>query len=75
MFKLLLVLERVHAGPEAVVEIPDQLSISHQSLERLGHEFLGLVNVIEYLLSEGEKPPVDSQGPAVDRMYARDQAG
>ena len=43
----LLVPERVHGAEEAVVAIGDELALLDQPLERLDHQLLALVDVVE----------------------------
>src|SRR4051812_43356358 len=45
--QLLLILERVHRLPEAVVLVRHQLTLLDQPVERLVHELLALIHVIE----------------------------
>src|SRR5262245_10083421 len=53
----LLVLERVHARPEAAVLVRHELVLADQPRERLEHEFLALVQMVEDRLLEDEVPP------------------
>src|SRR5882672_530748 len=66
--EMLPVLERVHARPEAIIPVADQLLFFHQPLERLIDKFLFLANVIEDLLFENEEASVDSHRAHADCM-------
>ena len=59
-------LERVHAGPEAVVRVGDQLSLRGQPLERLLHEVLALADVVEDLAAQHEEAAVDAHADVPD---------
>src|SRR6266849_2936330 len=72
--QLLLVFEGVHACPEAVVRIANQLLLCYESVERLDYELLFVVDVLENLLFEGEKSSVDPYIPIINGMNLGDQA-
>ena len=50
-FQLLLIFESVHARPEAVVWIANQLLLCHQPVEGLNHQLFFVPHVLENLLS------------------------
>src|SRR5688500_5012412 len=66
VFEQLALLEGVHAGPEAVVGIGDELPFGGQALERLLDEILAGADVIEDVLVEDEVPPVDAHPHVLD---------
>src|SRR5690606_5543702 len=70
----LLVLERVHALPEAVVAIRVQLALRDQTLERLVDELLALAKVVEDRLPENEEAAVNPVVQVLDRVDGRDGA-
>src|SRR5262245_17566791 len=55
----LLVLERVHARPEPVVAIGEQLPFHDQAMEGFLDELLAVLDVAEDVLLEGEVTAVD----------------
>ena len=57
--ELLLVLDRVHRLPEALVGVGDQLFSLDQALEGLLHELLAGVDVVEHVPPKDEEPAVD----------------
>src|SRR6185436_14397346 len=59
--ELLLVLEGVHAGPEARVSIGQELLLLDQATERLLHELFAGLHRLEDGPLEGEEPTVDPQ--------------
>src|SRR5262245_17436627 len=72
VLELLLVLERVHAAPVALVLVTDQLLLVDEPAERLFHQFLPVPHVSEDLGPEDEEAPVDPQAGLVDRAHAAD---
>src|SRR5690348_5092678 len=61
LLERLLVLQRVHRCPEAVVLVRDQLPFRGKALERLDHELLARADVVEELLLEDEVASVDPE--------------
>src|ERR1700674_2669102 len=73
VLQLLLVLEGVHARPEPIIGITDQLFLFHQSPKRLPHEFLLHSDVIENLPVKDEESSVDPNRAAIDGVNPRHQ--
>ncbi len=71
---MLLILKSVHARPESVVNIGQQLLLIHKPLERFAHEFFVFPYVIEDLVFENEVSAVYPQVALIHRMDSRDQA-
>src|SRR5437667_12231748 len=71
---MLFVLEGVHALPEAIILVADQLLLLDQPLERPVDKFLFLANVIEDPLLKDEKASVDPHRAVVNRVDPRHQA-
>src|ERR1035441_1600683 len=69
-FQLLLIFERVHAGPETVVGVTNQLLLFDQSMERLLYQFFFLANVIEDFLLEDEIASVNPHASIIDGVDA-----
>src|SRR5207244_1241395 len=55
----LLVLERVHAHPETIVFMGDEVSLHHETLEGFVEEFLAVADVPEDVSTKDEIAPVD----------------
>src|SRR3954453_16685758 len=68
-----LLLERVHRRPEALVAIRDQLARRDQPAERLLDELLTLLEVVEDVVAEDQVAAVDPQGAVVHRPDAGDR--
>src|SRR6266487_19887 len=66
--------QRVHRRPEAGVRVGDQLALLDQPLERLDHQLLTLVEIVEDVPPEDEVAAVDPQPGALDVADAGDQA-
>jgi hypothetical protein len=49
ILEVLFVLECIHAGPEAVMQVGDQLALLNQPMERLVHQILTLLDVVKDL--------------------------
>src|SRR6266404_1305192 len=71
--EFLFVLEGVHARPEPVIGIADQLFLFQQSLKRFPNKFLFLFYVIENLFLENEESAVDANRAVVDGVNSRNQ--
>ena len=56
---MLLVLDRVHRLPEALVAVREQLSVLYQPAERPDDEILSWVDVPEDVAAEDEETAVD----------------
>ena len=67
-FQLLFVFKCVHAGPEAVVAISDELVLVHEPLERFTHQLFFVANVVKDFFLENEVPAVDAHRTVVDRV-------
>src|SRR5580704_930961 len=72
-FQLLFVFESVHACPEPVIGITDQLLLSNQPLEGLDDQFFFVTHVVENLFLEDEKSSVDPDAAIVDGMNLRNE--
>src|SRR4051794_8112746 len=72
--EILLVLQRVHRGPEALIRVGDQLLVGDESLERLLDELLAGLDVVEDRPAEDEEAAVDSQTAVGDMVDAGDDA-
>src|SRR5271157_2531317 len=66
--ELLFVFESVHAGPETIVGVTDQLLLRDQSVKWLNHQFLFRPDIFENLPFEDEKPTIDPDVPVVDAV-------
>jgi hypothetical protein len=69
----LLVLERVHARPKAVIVVRDDLSALDEALEGLLQQFFPIFDVVEDASPEGKVAPVDAQIRSVDVRDRRDE--
>src|SRR5262249_53417967 len=69
----LLVLEGVHAGPEAVVPVRDELPAFEEAPERLIQQLLAVLDVVEDALSESKVAAVDTEIRSIDVDDRRDQ--
>src|SRR5580700_7244912 len=69
--QMLLVLKRVHARPEAVMVISDQLLLQNEAIKRLVDEFLAGLHVVEYPAAENEITAVDQHAAIVDGVNSR----
>src|SRR5512133_2456092 len=58
VFKVLLFLESIHAGPIAVMRVGHQPASVDQPPERFLYQFLAVVHVTEYLLAQYHVPAV-----------------
>jgi len=74
VLQLLFVFERIHAGPEPVVLVADQLSFFSQPAKRLADKLFFLLNVAEDFSFEDKIPAIDAQAAVVHRVNPRDQA-
>ena len=72
--EFLLVFECVHATPEPIVWIANQLLLINESPEWLIHEFLAGSHVVEDLLAKYEVPAIDPYRPIPYGLNAGDQA-
>src|SRR5262245_11391470 len=72
VLEILAVLERVHAAPESVVRVDDELALGHQAIERLEYQILPLLEVFEDLLAEREETSVDADDRTPDRLEGGD---
>src|SRR5262245_27660331 len=70
----LLVLEGVHARPESLVAVRDELLQTDEALEGLLDELLALLQVIEDLPLEGEESAVDPEIGTADVADVLDEA-
>src|SRR3954453_3459816 len=68
-----LLLQRVHRRPEALVAIRDQLARRDQPAERLLDELLTLLEVVEDVVAEDQVAAVDPQGAVVHRPDVGDR--
>src|ERR1700694_77351 len=66
VIEVLLVLERVEAGPEPLVTVRDQLFVSDEALKRLLDKLLAALEIVEDLPLEGEEAAVDPQVGVTD---------
>src|SRR5512134_620553 len=66
VLEALLVLEGVHARPEAVVGVSAQLALRDQAAERLDHQLLAGLDVVEDLAPEHEEAAVDADHRLAD---------
>src|SRR5690348_3168066 len=71
---MLLIFECIHAGPESVISVADQLLLFDEALERLSNEFLFVAHVIENLVFENEESAVDPHRPVVNGVNAGNEA-
>ena len=60
VLKVLLFLERVHAGPIAVMRVGHQLAFVNEALKRLFNQLFPIVQVVENFLPQDHVPTVDS---------------
>src|SRR5882757_10176748 len=73
-FELLLVFERIHTGPEAIVGIADQLFFRQQAMEGFDDQFLFVPHVLEYVFLEDKKAAVNPHAAVVNGVDSRNQA-
>src|SRR6266481_1190748 len=71
--EFLLVLEGVHAGPETVIGIADQLFLLQQSLKWFPNKFFFFLYVIENLFLKNEESAVDPHRAVIDGVNSHDQ--
>src|SRR4051812_37943398 len=74
LLQMLAILKGIHARPEAVILVADQLSLCHQSLEGFNHQLFAFAHVVENLLLENEESTIDPNAAIVNRMNVRHQA-
>src|SRR6266851_1580679 len=60
LFQELTLLERVHARPETVVPVRQQLLGGDQALERLDHELFSRPHVVKHFAAERKEPAIDA---------------
>src|SRR5579859_399382 len=72
--ELLFILESVHAGPESIVGVADQLLLRNQPMKRLNHQFLFVADVAKNVLFENEKPAVNSYIAVANGVNVGNQA-
>src|SRR5207245_1197803 len=70
----LLVLGRVHREPEAVVVVSQELVVAHQSLKRLKHQLVAVLDVIEDITAEDEEAAVHPESGLRDVAETADTA-
>ena len=58
VFQLLLVLESIHTGPEALILVCQQLALSDETLERLLDQLFTILDVPEDVPAENKKASV-----------------
>ena len=73
-FQVLAVFEGVHAVPETVVGVADQLLFLEQAMEGFDDQFFFFPHVVEDLFLEDEVSAVDAQIVVVNGMNVRNQA-
>src|SRR5262249_47769386 len=73
VFKLLLVLKRVHRSPKPVIRISDQLPFANEPFKWPIHEFFPLAHVVEDFRFEDEEPAVDANRTVIYGVNSRNQ--
>src|SRR5271154_1608737 len=67
-----LVFERIHAAPEAVPSEGGELALDDQTLKRLLHQLVALMNVVKNLAPQREEAAVDQDPLIRDRANVAD---
>src|SRR4051794_13289186 len=72
--EFLLVFECVHATPESIVRIANELLLLDESLEWLNHEFLACSHVVKDLFAKDEVTAIYPYGSISDWLNSGNQA-
>src|SRR5579859_243406 len=73
VIEVLFVLEGVHAGPEPIVLMRDQLLFRDETLKGLMNEFFTIFQILENLSFEDEISTINAQGAFVDVLNVGNQ--